>query len=68
MNILREVAQELLKMFIADARLTLSILALVALTAVLIKFAGMAPAGAGAILLVGCLMILLAAVFRQKRQ
>jgi len=67
MSILLEVARELLGMFLADARLTLATLVLVAGVAVLIALQ-VAPLLAGAILLCGCLAILLEAVLREARR
>lgn len=68
MTILLEVAKELLGMFLADFRLTAAILALVLLVAVLVDGAGIDPVVAGALLLGGCLLILIEAVTRAARQ
>jgi len=58
MNILLDVATELLGMFWADARLTTAILLLVALTAgITIGFH--ASLAGGGLLLIGCLLILI---------
>ena len=43
MNIFSDVAKELLNMFMADARLALSVLGLVVFISLLIKVAGIAP-------------------------
>ena len=68
MTLLRDIANELLGMFLADARLTCAILLLVALVAVLILYFGMNASIGGAILLIGCLIILVEAVMREARQ
>lgn len=60
MTILRDVLRELLSMFIADLRLTLAVLGLIALAAALAGRAG-APV-AGAVLLAGSLALLVLAV------
>jgi hypothetical protein len=62
MNILREVAGELLKMFVADAWLAGGILAVVSLTGGLTRYAALPPLVDGAILLLGCIGVLLASV------
>ncbi len=58
MSILTDVARELWKMFVADARLTAALLALVALTATLRHH----PAAAFTALALGAPVILIAAV------
>jgi hypothetical protein len=64
---LREITAELIGMFMGDARLTLAVLALIAGAAVLIKLAGVDPVGAGGVLLVGCLGLLIENVLRSAR-
>lgn len=68
MNIIRDVAKELLSMFMADAHLALSLLGLVVFIAFLIKVAGIAPLLAGGGLLAGCLIILVSAVRREAKK
>jgi Flp pilus assembly protein TadB len=68
MTLLREIAGELIGMFMADARLTLAILALVALVAGLILALGVDPLLAGGALLVGCHLILVEAALREARR
>lgn len=63
MKLFAQIAQELVGMFIADARLTVSILLLVATAAVMLEALHMAPIIAGTTLLLGCLLILVAVVF-----
>jgi len=64
MTILKDVLAELFGMFVADARLTAAILALVAISAVLIEGIGVSPLTGGLFLLVGCLLVLIGAVVR----
>lgn len=64
MTILRDVLAELVSMFIGDARLSAAILAVVAATALLIEIGRVEPLIGGGVLLVGCLIVLLAAVRR----
>ena len=67
MNILREVAAELRAMFVADARLTLGICALIVLVGASIMVLGIDPLVAGVALLCGCIVILIEAVFHTAR-
>ncbi|MCR8722937.1 hypothetical protein [Frigidibacter sp. ROC022] len=66
MSILRDVLAELFGMFVADLRLTLAVLAVVALAAVLALRLGQ-PELAGGELLLGCLAVLAASVLRAAR-
>ncbi len=68
MSLMGEVAQELLGMFLADARLTMAILLLVASLGGLVIAVQLEPLVAGGILLVGCLAILVEAALRQARE
>jgi hypothetical protein len=68
MNLIADVARELLGMFLADARLTLATLALVALVAALVVALGAAPLLGGGVLLLGCLAILVEAAVREARR
>ena len=68
MNLIADVARELLGMFLADARLTLATLALVALVAALVVVLGAAPLLGGGVLLLGCLAILVEAAVREARR
>jgi len=68
MTLLRDIAAELLGMFLADARLTIGILILVALVAALAESHTVAPLLAGGALLVGCLTILVLAAWREARR
>ncbi len=66
--LLREIGSELLGMFMADARLSGAILALVAIVAGLILALGVNPLLAGGALLVGCHLILVEAALREARR
>ena len=70
MNILREVAGALLKMFVGDGWLTVGILMVVALTALLMGSDVMPPLFGGAVLLIGCVVVLVAsvAVYGQRQR
>lgn len=68
MTILKDVLAELLGMFVADARLTTAICALVLITAGLIFGVHVAPLIGGAVLLLGCLAILVLSVRAEARR
>jgi hypothetical protein len=68
MNILREVAGELLKMFVGDARLAVGILTVVALTGLLTGSGAVRPLLGGAILFLGCIVVLVASVVLSARR
>ncbi|MDA0998292.1 MAG: hypothetical protein O2944_08820 [Proteobacteria bacterium] len=65
MSLLKEIAAELFSMFMADARLSGSILALVLAVAVLNLGLGVNPMFGGALLSLGCLGILAEATARE---
>ena len=67
MTLLRDIASELIGMFLADARLTTAISALVLIVAGLTRSLGVEPLIAGGTLLIGCLVILVEAAFREAR-
>jgi hypothetical protein len=62
MNILREVAGGLLKMFVGDAWLTLGVLSVVSLTGLLTGSGAVPSLLGGAILFFGCIVVLVASV------
>ena len=64
MTILRDVLAELFGMFVGDARLSVAILAVVALAALLIDLAQVEPLIGGGVLLLGCLAVVVEAVRR----
>jgi hypothetical protein len=65
MKILKDVMAELFGMFVADARLTAAILAIVAVAAGLIETTNLPPLVGGAILLIGCISVLFFSVRRE---
>ena len=67
MTIIAEVFRELFKMFVADLRLTLAILAGVAAVSALLAGALVGPTAAGALLVALCLAVLGEAVLRETR-
>ena len=67
MSIMVEVARELLGMFMADARLTAATLALVAIVAGVVRALPAEPLWGGAVLVLGCLAILVGAVVREAK-
>ena len=67
MTMLRELAAELTGMFVGETRLTLSVLAIVAIAATLVHIIGVYPLLGGAALLVGCIVLLVESVLRGAR-
>lgn len=65
MSILKDVFAELVSMFVADARLTIALLALVAATAALVKWTAMSPLASGGLLLLGAIVILIVSAVRE---
>lgn len=68
MEILKEVLAELFSMFVTDARLTLSTLALVLVVAALTVGLGLQPLIGGLVLLVGCIGIVVEATIRETQK
>lgn len=68
MNILREVAGELLKMVVGDAWLTVGILTVVSLTGLLTGSGAVPPLFGGAILFLGCIGVLVASAVLSARR
>lgn len=68
MIMIRDIANELLAMFMADSALTVPTLLLVALVAALTTVLRGTPDAAGALLLFGSLAVLFAAVRREARR
>jgi hypothetical protein len=64
MTMLKELAAELIGMFVGEKRLTISVLAIVAVAASLVDFTGLDPLLGGAVLLFGCLILLVESVRR----
>jgi hypothetical protein len=67
MNILKDVSRELWSMFVADARLTLALLALVAATGTGIRLSLLPPFAAGIVLTFGTVIVLILAIRRFAR-
>jgi hypothetical protein len=67
MAMLKELAAELIGMFVAEKRLAGAVLAIVAIAGSLVDFAGFDPLVGGAVLLFGCLILLIESVCRAAR-
>ena len=67
MRMLKELAAELIGMFVGETRLTISILAVVAAVGSLVDFIDLDPLLGGAALLFGCLVLLIESVCRSAR-
>jgi hypothetical protein len=67
MTMLKELAAELIGMFVGETRLTISVLAIVAAVGSLVDFIGLDPLLGGAVLLFGCLILLVESVCRSAR-
>jgi hypothetical protein len=67
MNILREVAGGLIKMFLGDAWLTAGILTVVSLAGWLTGYGAVPPLVGGAILFLGCIVVLVVSVLLSAR-
>lgn len=65
MTILKDVLSELFGMFVADARLTVAILATVAISTLLIDATGLPALAGGVVLLLGCIAVLFSSVRRE---
>jgi hypothetical protein len=66
MNLLKEVAAELVGMFFGDTRMTLTVLIVVAASGALVTLTGVDPLVGGAILALGCPVLLMANLHRSK--
>ena len=67
MTMLKELAAELIDMFFAERRLAIAVLAIVAVAGSLVDLAGLNPLVGGAVLLLGCLILLIESVCRSAR-
>jgi hypothetical protein len=67
MTMLKELAAELIGMFVGETRLTISVLTLVAMAGSLVDLIGLDPLLGGAALLFGCLILLVESVVRSAR-
>ena len=68
MTLLRDIANELVGMFLADSRLSGAVLALVLIVAGLTNSLGVEPLIGGGVLVAGCPLILVEAAFRETRR
>ena len=68
MSLIGDVVKELFSMFLADGRLTIATLALVAIVAGLVVALHVGPLVGGSMLLLGCLVILVEAAAREARR
>ena len=67
MTMLKELAAELIGMFVGEMRLTISVLAIVAAVGSLVDFIVLDPLLGGGALLFGCLILLVESVCRSAR-
>ncbi len=67
MKILQEVVVELFSMFMADVRMTIFTLLLVAMAATFLNFTSINTVWIGAAFFIGCLVTVIQAVVREKR-
>ena len=67
MTMLKELAAELIGMFVGETRLTISVLAIVAAVGSLVDFIGLDPLLGGGVLLFGCLILLVEDLCRSAR-
>ena len=67
MTVLKEVVAELIGMFVAEKRLTIAVLTVVAMAGCLVDFTDLDPLLGGSVVLFGCLILLIASVCRSAR-
>jgi hypothetical protein len=67
MTVLKEVVAELIGMFVAEKRLTIAVLTIVAMAGCLIDFTDLDPLVGGSVVLFGCLILLIESVYRCAR-
>ena len=67
MTMLNEVVAEMIGMFVGEKRLTIAVLAVVAMAGSLVDLTGLNPLVGGALLLFGCLVLLIESVCRSAR-
>ena len=68
MKLLHTIWSELIGMFIDDGALAAQVAVLVALVTIAVKFVGVPPLWAAAVLIPGCLAILAASIKRAQRR
>ena len=67
MTVVKEVLAELIGMFVGERRLTIAVLMIVAMAGGLVDFTGLDPLVGGAVMLFGCLILLIESVCRSAR-
>ena len=67
MTVLKEVAAELIGMFVAEKRLTLAVLGVVTVAGCLVNFTDLDPLVGGTVVLLGCVILLIENVWRSAR-
>jgi hypothetical protein len=67
MTVLKEIVAELIGMFVAEKRLTLAVLGVVTAAGCLVNFTDFNPLVGGAVVLLGCLILLVENVWRAAR-
>jgi len=67
MTVLKEVAAELIGMFVAEKRLTLAVLGVVTVAGCLVNFTDLNPLVGGTVVLLGCVILLIENVWRSAR-
>jgi hypothetical protein len=68
MTVLRAAIAELIGMFIDDGQLALTLVALIAVVTLLVKFAGIGGLAGGLLLLAGAIGLLVESVYRGARR
>ena len=68
MTVLRAAIAELIGMFIDDGQLALTLVALIAVVTLLVKFAGIGGLAGGLLLLAGAIGLLVESVYRDARR
>ena len=67
MTVLKDIVAELIGMFVAEKRLTIAVLTVVAMAGCLINFTDLDPLVGGSVVLFGCLILLIESVRRSAR-
>ena len=67
MTVLKEVVAELIGMFVAEKRLTITVLTVVTMAGCLVDFTDLDPLVGGTVVLFGCLILLIESVCRSAR-
>jgi hypothetical protein len=68
MTVIRAAIAELIGMFIDDGQLALTLVALIAVVTLLVKFAGIGGLAGGLLLLAGAIGLLIESVYRDARR